>query len=162
MALLALGERAYFSAEAPLALREMLDQALADPARSEGLLLRARERWPQLADAHVALYKFYFVAARYREAEVATWRALRVAAHCGGFDRNYRRLQPHSCDWSQRDGAARLYLFSLKALGVIRLRRGHVARARRVLEALECLDPVDEIGGGAFLRIARAFEEDGE
>ncbi len=160
MALLALGERAYFSGEAPLALRQMLDQALADPARSEQWLLAARAGWPQLADAHVALYKFYFVAARYREAEVAVWQALRVAAARAGFDRNYRRLQAHSCAGSQIDGAVRLYLFSLKALGVIRLRRGRVADARRALQALARLDPADEIGGAAFLGIARAFDEE--
>lgn len=160
MALLALGERTYFSAEAPRALRELLDQALLNRDDCERLLLRARARWPHLADAHVALYKHYFVAARYREAEVAIWQALRQAAARGGFSRNYRRLTPASGDWSQKDGAGRLYLFSLKALGVVRLRRGRVVQARRVLEALHRLDPVDEIGGGAFLQIARAFEED--
>ena len=96
----------------------------------------------------------------YAEAEAAVWEALRRAAACAGFSRNYRRLHPASADWQTRRGAERLYLFSLKALGVIRLRRGKVDNARRVLEKLLQLDPGNEIGGEAFLQIARAFEEE--
>lgn len=155
-------ERAFFSASTPQKLRSLLNHALcaATPDGVEALLLEARRRWPQEPDAHIALYKFYFVSRRYAEAEAAVWLALREAAQLAGFDRNYRRLQPRSADWSRRQGAERLYLFSLKALGVIRLRRGRVAQARRVLEKLLELDPVDEIGGGAFLHIARSFAEE--
>ncbi len=154
--------RSYFSANPPEALRYLLNSALASPApeQTEALLLKARERWPDEADAHIALYKFYFVAARYPDAEATAWGALRKAAQLAGFTRNYRRLSQLSADWVQRGGPVRLYLFSMKALGVIRLRRGKVSAARRVLEKLLELDPTDEIGGGAFLQIARSFSED--
>lgn len=155
-------ERAFFSESTPQRLRYLLNHALcaATPDGVEALLLEARRRWPQEPDAHIALYKFYFVARRYREAEAAVWAALHEAAALGGFDRNYRRLHAASADWSRQQGGERLYLFSLKALGVIRLRRAKVEAARRVLEKLLELDPVDEIGGGAFLHIARSFDEE--
>ncbi|WP_455232784.1 hypothetical protein [Geopseudomonas aromaticivorans] len=155
-------ERAFFSESTPQKLRFLLNHALcaATPAGVEALLLEARRRWPQEADAHIGLYKFYFVSRRYREAEAAVWAALREAAAVAGFDRNYRRLHAGSADWSRRQGGERLYLFSLKALGVIRLRRAKVAAARCVLEKLLELDPFDEIGGGAFLQIAHAFDEE--
>lgn len=155
-------ERAYFSERTPHRLRGLLDQALvaATPAGVEALLLEARRRWPQEPDAHIGLYKFYFVSQRYREAEAAVWQALREAAQGAGISRNYRRQHPASADWSQRQGPLRLYLFSLKALGVIRLRRGRVAQAERALAKLLQLDPNDEIGGGAFLQIARSFDEE--
>jgi Flp pilus assembly protein TadD len=54
---------------------------------------------------------------------------------------------------------SRVYLFSLKALGVVRLRRGRVADAERVLTKLLELDPQDEIGGRNFLDIATSFRE---
>ncbi|MHC8286908.1 hypothetical protein ACYZUD_08770 [Pseudomonas sp. XS1P51] len=154
--------RAYFSSKTPQGLRYLLDHALCaqSPLVIETSLLEARRRWPKEPDAHIGLYKFYFVASRYVEAEAAVWAALRIAATNAGFSRNYRRLGPDSADWSRRDGAERLYLFSLKALGVIRLRRAKVAGARRVLEKLLELDPFDEIGGAAFLRIAQSFDED--
>jgi tetratricopeptide (TPR) repeat protein len=158
------GERAFFSERTPHKLRYLLNHALcaATPDGVEALLLEARRRWPEEPDAHIGLYKFYFVRARYQDAEAAVWAALRAAAGVAGFGRNYRRLHPGSADWSRRQGGERLYLFSLKALGVIRLRRARVTQARCVLEKLLELDPVDEIGGGAFLQIARSFSEDDE
>ena len=154
--------RSYFSANPPEALRYLLNSALTSqqPEQTETLLLQARERWPDEADAHIALYKFYFVAARYLDAEATAWGALKKAAQLAGFTHHYRSLSDLSADWLQRNGPERLYLFSMKALGVIRLRRGKVSAARRVLEKLAELDPTDEIGGGAYLHIARSFTED--
>ncbi len=152
--------RSFFTGgDAPQPLRFLLHSATqsTDAATTERLLLEARERWPQHADGHLALYKFYFVAARYVDAERAVWRSLREAAALGGFHYRYRRLDRDSADWSRRDGAPRWYLFNLKALGVIRLRRARAAASQRVLEKLLELDPVDEIGGGSFLLIARAI-----
>ena len=64
-----------------------------------------------------------FRTGRYREAEGAVWQALREAARQVGFRRNYRLLGSDSADWLNDQSVSRLYLFSLKALGVIRLRR---------------------------------------
>ncbi|MFD2835613.1 hypothetical protein ACFS3C_00295 [Azotobacter vinelandii] len=104
--LLFAGERAFFSDSTPQALRYLLNNALCagTPDAVEALLLEARRRWPQEPDAHIGLYKFYFVSKRYEEAEAAAWAALRAAAQAAGFDRNYRRLQPGSADWSRRQG----------------------------------------------------------
>jgi len=156
------GDRSFFSDSAPEQLRYLINAAFCAPdaASMESLLLQARRHWPQEADAHIALYKFYFVSVRYHEAEAAVWQALRAAARRAGFNRNYRRLVCNSADWSRRTGPERFFLFSMKALGVIRLRRNKVIAARSVLEKLAELDPHDEIGGGAFLQIARAFDEE--
>ncbi len=156
------GGRAFFSANAPTALRYLLHSALQSDsfAKTERLLLEARSRWPHEPDAHIALYKFYFVAVRYVEAERAVWLSMREAARVGGFTRNYRRLQPDTAQWLSREGATRWYLFNLKALGVVRLRRMRALSAQRVLKKLLQLDPVDEIGGGAFLQIANAVVGD--
>lgn len=154
--------RAFFSDATPRELRHLLNHALAatSPEQTEAHLLKARRNWPNEPDAHISLYKFYFVAHQYAKAEAAVWAALRSAAEELGIRRNYRLLHSLSADWSQRQGAERLYLFSLKALGVIRLRRARVVQARAVLEKLLELDPHDEIGGGAFLHIARSFLEE--
>lgn len=154
-------QRAFFSEHTPTGLRYLLNaaQRQAHPEAVEALLLEALRRWSQEPDAYIGLYKFYFLHGRYAEAEATVWRAMRGAAGRAGFDRNYRRLHVASADWQCRNGAVRLYLFSLKALGVIRLRRGKVESARRALEKLLELDPFDEIGGGAFLQIAQAFAE---
>lgn len=155
-------ERAYFSPTTPAQLQLLLDDALTagNLTKREATLLRARERWPDEPDTHISLYKFYFIAAEYAKAEAAVWGALRQAAELAGFTKNYRRLTVDSADWSKRSGAERLYLFSLKALGVCRLRRGRVLAAYSVLKKLCELDASDEIGGHAYFDIAASFFDD--
>lgn len=151
------GKPRYFSDNLPDALGVLLYQAASqsEPEVREKLLQDALGYCPDALDVHIALYKLYFRTARYREAECQVWRTLFEAARQGGFDRNYRRLHRNSAPWLEDHSVARLYLFSLKALGVIRLRRGRVQLAHRVLSKLLELDPNDEIGGGHFLGAAR-------
>lgn len=154
------GDPIFFSARTPEPAGRLLQAAeqTADPHHRERLLHQAVEQYPSALDARIALYKFRFRGGRHREAEQAVWGAMREAARQGGFDRNYRRLTPTSTDWLDDRSISRLYLFSLKALGVIRLRRGRTYLARIVLTKLLELDPQDELGGGHFLAIARSFE----
>ncbi len=153
------GERAFFSRNTPARLQVLLDHALAadDVLSRERSLLNARKDWPNEPDAHISLYKFYFVEAQYQKAEAAVWSALKCAAAGIGCNRNYRRLSADSADWGKREGSERFYLFSLKALGVCRLRRGRVRAAYAVLKKLNELDAYDEIGGNAFFNIASSF-----
>ena len=51
-------------------------------------------------------------------------------------------------------GNDRLYLYSLKALGFVRLRRGNVDGATRVLDELARLDPQDQVGGSVVADMA--------
>ena len=153
-------ERAFFSDRTPTGLRYLLNSArgLEHPAAVEACCWRPGSAGR--AGRACRPVQVLLSPGPATRAEAAVWEALRRAAACAGFSRNYRRLHPASADWRTRRGAARLYLFSLKALGVIRLRRGKVDNARRVLEKLLELDPGNEIGGEAFLQIARAFEEE--
>ena len=155
-------ERAFFSDRTPTGLRYLLNSArgLEHPAAVEAPATGGPAALARGAGRTCRPVQVLHSPGRYAEAEAAVWEALRRAAACAGFSRNYRRLHPASADWQTRRGAERLYLFSLKALGVIRLRRGKVDNARRVLEKLLQLDPGNEIGGEAFLQIARAFEEE--
>lgn len=156
------GRERYFSDKLPdeLKLTMHLASTSQDYALCEQRLRDAFARWPQVIDISIALYKLYFRTGRYRQAECQVWTTLRLAARLGGFSRNYHRLHSDSADWLEDHSIARLYLFSLKALGVVRLRQGKVMRARQVLRKLEELDPQDEIGGGNFLMIAESFDAD--
>lgn len=154
------GGSLFFSGEPPEGLAPLSARGgvLNDNGAAESELLGVISRCPEALDAHIALYKFYFRRGRYVEAERAVWATLREAARQAGFRWNYRLIEPGSADWEDYRAPARLYLFSLKALGVVRLRRGKTAAARRVLSKLLELDPHDGIGGGAFLAIATEFE----
>lgn len=156
------GKPRYFSGAVSDELAVQLDRAarLTDPLERESILLAARRRWPHALDIMIALYKLYFRTARFPEAERMAWQALREASCQGGFRWNYRLLRPDSADWLEDRSVSRLYLFSLKALGVIRLRQGRVVLAERALAKVLELDPHDEIGAGNFLIIARQCLED--
>jgi tetratricopeptide (TPR) repeat protein len=158
------GKPRFFSDHTPDSLALLLltaDKARTTEQRGE-LLRQAVNDWPSELDGHIALYKHYFRTAQYREAEKAVWQTLQEAARQGGFTRNYRKLTSDSADWLNDKSVSRLYLFSLKALGVIRLRRGRIRLAEQVLSKLLELDPQDEIGGSNFLDIARDFNRSTE
>ena len=145
----------YFSMNVPEEVSAILDGIrYAHPEVKEATLISALKRWPEVLDIHISLYKFYFRSGRYDEAEWAAWKALSIAASQAGITHNYRRLHALSTDWTTANEPARLFLFTLKALGVIRLRRQKLADAYRVLAKLMELDPNDEIGGGSYFQIA--------
>ncbi|MEM0910548.1 MAG: hypothetical protein AAGJ37_06205 [Pseudomonadota bacterium] len=152
----------FFSDSTPSPLRSLLLRANGsedNQAKTE-LLLQAVNRFSDNMDAHIALYKFYFRTGQWRKAEVAAIHALKVSAANGGFDRNYRKLNVKSTDWLAENSAARFYLFTLKALGVIRLRSEKVTAALWPLEKLKELDPYGEIGGLTFYDIAKSIIEE--
>lgn len=151
----------YFSSKLPPELELELNRlSYNDKSIAEGLeaqLVDINSRWPEFVDTYIALFKYYFRTAQYRLAEVTVWQAMRLTSSRGGFRRNYRLLTPDSEDWLAGDSDQRHYLFCLKALGVIRLRRGRISLAKKVLAKLEELDPYDEIGGGNYLLIANSL-----
>jgi tetratricopeptide (TPR) repeat protein len=157
-------ERPAFGGAVSGAVRESLESAAhcyrEDAGAAGRWLEQAAAVDPNALAVYFARYKFHFYQNHLAEAETAAREGLAAAAAQGGFPADWRSLTRESASWQTRRGATRLYLFSLKALGVIRLRRGKVDNARRVLEKLLELDPGNEIGGEAFLQIARAFEEE--
>ncbi|MCG8314912.1 MAG: hypothetical protein MI976_17010 [Pseudomonadales bacterium] len=151
----------YFSSKLPPELELELNRlTYNEKSIAEGLesqLVDINDRWPNYVDTYIALFKYYFRTAQYRQAEVTVWQAMKLTSNRGEFRRNYRVLSPDSQDWLAGDSDQRHYLFCLKALGVIRLRRGRVCLAKKVLTKLEELDPYDEIGGGNYLLIANSI-----
>ncbi|GAB2197326.1 hypothetical protein [Sessilibacter sp. MAH4] len=166
------GDRIYFSRKIPddlaLELNRLLDMDFSKSDQNslvkgnlylEERLLEIHEQWPGCVDPYMALFKFYFRVVRYQEAERMVWRLMTLLSDRNQFCKNYRLLKPCTTNWLLHDSDPRHFLFCLKALGVIRLRRGKVFLAKKVLSKLEELDPNDEIGGSNFLFIARSFDE---
>ncbi len=155
------GDTCYFSDNTPrpvlIALNEITSDLSAES--KEKKLLALISDWPNQLDIHIALYKLYFRTGRYTEAERQVWKTLNEAARQAGFSSRYNQLKPDTADWLGDHSIARLYLFSLKALGVIRLRRNKIKPAISVLSKLLELDPQDEIGGRNFLDIAESVLE---
>jgi hypothetical protein len=134
--------------------RRLRDATLADEERAEVLLLEARELDSGCLPVYFALYKFYFYRSRLAEAEQITLAALETAARQGGFAPDWRELDVDTAPWSQASGPIRFYLFSLKALAFIRLRRGAPDEADAILAKLAEIDPLDQVGATVIRDIA--------
>jgi tetratricopeptide (TPR) repeat protein len=151
-------DRALYGGDTPAPVTALLEQAMqcyADTDRAEGLLWQARLAAPQALSVFFSLYKFYFYKHQLEKAELTVRQALQVAARQGGFDSDWRRLDRDSTEWTVNNLPAHFFLFSLKALAFIRLRRGEIAECREILEKLAVIDPADQVGAC----VIRAYAE---
>lgn len=130
-------------------------QCYADTQLAETLLWQAHRLDPDALPVYFALYKFYFYKRNLENAELAARMALLSAARLGGFAADWQALQADSSDWSDYASPAHFYLFTMKALAFIRLRRGDADEAAIILAKLAELDPRDSVGA----LVIRSFAE---
>jgi len=134
-------------------------QAYDDTAEAEQLLWAAHRLNPEQLEVYIALYKFYFYKYRLLDAERVCRLALTTCARLGGFAADWRELDISSADWQVSEGPERVYLYSLKALGFIRLRRLDFNEGQQILEKLRELDVQDQVGGSVLLDVAAGMRE---
>jgi len=141
-------------------LLQRATRAYEDTPVAESLLMQARQLAPDALEVGIALYKFYFYKYRLAEAEATAQQTLSRAAHLGGFDSDWTQLDIHSAAWSEPFGAERAYLFTLKALAFINLRLERMDQSKAILDKLNELDPMDQVGGSVIRALAERMEED--
>ena len=144
-----------YGGAAPPGIAELLLDAMGhygETEMAEAKLLDARKMAPGSLAVHFSLYKFYFYKKRLADAEQIARESLIEAARQGGFDPDWDHLDADSANWSNE--AAHFYLFSLKALAFIRLRRGDEYGCRRILDKLFELDSKDSVGASVIREIA--------
>jgi len=155
-----LEERVVFGRDIPADVNACLQEAVAcadDFERARALFYQARDMQPDQLEVYIALYKFCFYRGHLAEAEQVALDALMQSAKRGGFTADWQQLENDSTDWSLHGGAARIYLYSLKALAFIRLRLGQQESARQVLAKLQQLDQHDLVGGSVIVTLADAI-----
>ena len=131
-------------------VRDALERAAAsyhDDREAAGRWLQqAAAADPDALAVYFARYKFHFYRNQLAEAEAAAREGLAAAAAQGSFPADWRILTPESAAWSPAAGPERFYLFSLKALAFIRLRRGDTRESLALLAKLAEIDPADQVG----------------
>lgn len=134
--------------------------ARENPETCEALLWEAHKLGPRVLPVFYALYKFYFNRKRLADAERAALIGMDAAAHEMGVSADWRTLTPASAaDWTVA-GATRFYLFTMKALAFINLRRDRADIANELLAKLAELDPADHVGYGVIALLAKGGMED--
>lgn len=147
------------------AVRESLENAAAcygkDPDAAARWLDRAAAADPDALAIYFARYKLHFYQNHLAEAEAAARAGLAAAAAQGGFAADWRELGRASAPWAPAAGPQRFYLFSLKALAFIRLRRGAAPESGALLAKLAELDPGDQVGAEVIRALHRGVAADG-
>lgn len=157
--------RVLFSPNLPEAVNRLLQQAVAathnDRQRAENLFRQARQLDSACLQTYFALYKFYFYQGRLAEAEHEVISGLEEAARQGGFPNDYGRLASDTRQWNLYASEITLfYLYTLKALAFIKLRRQQETEARQILAILPVLDPEDRCGASVIMSLAEALSEE--
>lgn len=148
-----------FSGPVPPHIARLLSEAAAaygQTHRAEAILWSAQALAPSCLTVYFSLYKFYFYKNRLEDAERVTRQGLAMAARLGAFEPDWRAATAAGVDWCDSTGPRRFYLFSLKALAFIRLRRNDIAESAALLAKLAELDPSDRVGAGVIRDLARA------
>jgi len=157
-----LDERVMFSPQMPVAVNALLQAAVGltspNPVQAEQLFLRAQTTDTHCLQTYFALYKFYFFHKRLTEAEYFALQGLEEAARQGGFPSDYRRLAREPDKWDLYANEISLfYLYSLKALAFIKLRKDHLIESQVILAQLRKLDPQDLCGSSVIQELATSI-----
>lgn len=154
--------RSLFGGEAPAEVSALLERAMqshTDTQLAETLLWRAHRQAPEALPVYFSLHKFYFYKRDLENPELAARMGLAAAARAGVFADDWPALRPDSADWSDSASPVHFYLFTLKALAFIRLRRGDAAEASNILAKLAGLDPRDSVGASVIRAIAEGASD---
>jgi hypothetical protein len=129
-------------------------------AAAEQALRHTLDQHPGHLETYVDLCKLYFYSKRLGEAEQVARAALIEAARQGGFEVDWRRLEPRGDAWRDSGSPQRVYLYMLKALSFIRMRLDDIGGGRDILAHLNRLDPDDLVGGSVVGDLASAVGAD--
>lgn len=129
----------------------------SDNSGAENVLWEARAEDPACLPVYFALYKFYANSKKLDRAEQAARLALAESSRQAGVNPDWGKLSRDSQQTKlYASEAGMFYLFSLKALGFIKLRRQHWDEAGSILRHLAMLDPEDRSGGSVVQRLAES------
>jgi tetratricopeptide (TPR) repeat protein len=133
--------------ELPPAVDALLQQGVVayrrSPPEAEARFRQALEIAPRALPVYFCLYKIHTYQGNLDGALTAAEAGLQEAASQAGWPLAFEEW-PQGNDGSEQ--AARFALYTLKALAFIRMKRGELQEAGRILERLALLDPKGRVG----------------
>lgn len=135
------------------AVRHLIEVARhAPPAQVEVALWTAVATAPDQLPVYYLLYKMHAGRGELDLALQAASKGLQAAAQAAQLSPDWQTVLPSEADFSA-PGPARFWLFTLKALAFIHLRRGERDVAAALVARLHLLDPDDHLGASTVERL---------
>jgi hypothetical protein len=135
-----------FGGEVSPAIEGLVAQAREAPREEAAAILwTAALSAPDSLPIHYLLYKLHAGLGELEPALKAATQGLKAAAKAAGLAADWTQVQTGDADFGS-PGPARFWLFTLKALAFIHLRRGEPELSRQLLAHIQQLDPSDAVG----------------
>jgi hypothetical protein len=140
-----------FGGDVPPHVKHLVEQArqASDPRQALALLWTAQLCAPECPSLYYLLYKLHARDADFEQAELAALKGLEVAASQAHLPDDWRVVTPDMAEFHS-PGPARFWMFTLKALAFIRLRKKDPESARAYLTKVQELDPQGGSGSGVI------------
>jgi len=151
------GEESFFGGDVPEGVRAIIDAAREAPRESKASILElARHLAPECLPVYYLLYKLHAASGQLERAEEVAVAALDQAARQAGLPAVVDVDAPLPSHVRFDGGPARFWLFTLKALAFIGVRRGDTEEARRLLQVVARHDPKHSVGSEVTLALVEA------
>ncbi len=126
-------------------------------------LLQAFLRAPDSLNVLVALNRYYYYQHRLAEALLISEKALSIIRSRLRFPEDWRALQLNHITDTPKEQLSwvRLYLFTLKSIGFLRMRMHQLEPSKAIFENLKAVDSEDRIGASALLELVTQKIQDG-
>lgn len=143
---------------------QMAARNYGNDEEAEQYLHQALALAPRHPAVYIAFYRFHFYHSRVKQALPYAELCLGLAARELKLNTDWRKVQPTDARFEDMSAyGPRFYLFSLKALGYLKMRLGDLEQGRLAVEKVRQLDPADRVGAAVLLQVLdRQGREDDE
>ncbi len=147
----------YFEQEDSPEVQQLIEQAGSayEHGEAELPLLQAFLRAPTSLNVLVALNRFYYYQHRLSEALLISEKALRIIRSRLAFPEDWNTLELQHITEAPKEQLSwvRLYLFTLKSIGYLKMRMHQLEPSKAIFEKLTTVDREDRIGANGLLEL---------
>ncbi|MDO8828069.1 hypothetical protein [Methylophaga sp.] len=147
----------YFQKEDSVEVQQLIQQAGSSYADGDAELplLKAFFHAPDSLNVLVALNRFYYYQHRLSEALLTSEKALKIIASNIDFPTDWQQIDGDAITSAPKDQLTwiRLYLFTLKSIGFLKMRLHDLDTSKQIFEKLNGLDQENRIGASGLLDI---------
>jgi len=147
----------YFEKQDSPEVQELIQQAGTEYENGEAELplLQAFMRAPESLNVLVALNRFYYYQHRLSEALLISEKALEIIRSKLQFPGDWHTLELQTITQAPKEQFSwvRLYLFTLKSIGFVKMRLHELETSKAIFEKLVALDSEDRIGASGLLKL---------